>query len=88
MPVVGIANISLHIGNHTATTKAIISPALHNDIIIGWHDLQRLGIISSQFPKPINIISQASYEQFNKVRAQLINNHPETVYLITQWKDV
>ena len=79
VPVIGIANITLHIGNHTADTKAIISPALHDDVIIGRRDLQRLGIISSQFPKPINIISQASYEQFNKVRAQLINNHPEVL---------
>ena len=79
VPVTGIANISLRIGNHTADTKAIISPALHNDVIIGRRDLQRLGIISSQFPKPINIISQASYEQFNKVRAQLINNHPDVL---------
>ena len=50
VPVIGIANITLSIGNHTAITKAIISPALHDDIIIGQRDLQRLGIISMQFP--------------------------------------
>ena len=79
VPVIGIADITLTIGNHSATTKAIVSPALHNDVIIGRRDLQRLGIISSQFPKPINIISQESYERFSKVRTQLINNHPQVL---------
>ena len=76
VPVTGTATIQLSSGSHTTTTKAIISPTITNEIIIGRGDLQKLGIISPLFPKPIYVITQKHYDQ---LKNRLIRCYPKVI---------
>ena len=39
---------------------AIVSLSIKDDIIVSWHDLQALGILSPQFPNVVNSIGDNS----------------------------
>ena len=57
-------------------SKAVITPAIKNEIIIGRNDLKQLQVIPKKFPAPIMVISQDQFEKFNKLRNKLISNNP------------
>ena len=37
-------------------TKALVTSALKNELIVGWPDLMKLGVIGDSFPRPIRAI--------------------------------
>ena len=58
VPTTGMAHINLSTSGCFINTRAVITPAIHNEIIVGQDDLKGLGIIPKQFPAPIFIVPE------------------------------
>ena len=76
VPTEGIVPVMLSTNTTASTSKAIVSSAIKNEVIVGREDLQQLAILSKRFPEPIMVISQERFDKFIKIRDQLIRNHP------------
>ena len=44
--------VALKAGTNATTSKAVVSPAIKNEVIVGRADLQQLNVIPIQFPSP------------------------------------
>lgn len=68
----------LGVNNHII--NAIVSPDIHNEILISWHDLQALNIISGGFP---NVVESKSVSSTNltadDVIAKLKSDFPDVL---------
>ena len=72
----GTAPITLNTFSRSINTRAIITPAIKNEIIVGREDLKELGVIPKQFPDPIFIISENQYWDMHH---SLIQNNPDVL---------
>ena len=72
----GTAPITLSTSNRSTSTRAVITPAINNEINIGRDDLKDLGIIPKQFPAPVFIVSE---NRFSDMRDSLIKNNPDVL---------
>ena len=79
VPTDGMVPISLSTNSHSADTKAIVSPAVKDDMIVSRDDLKRLRVIPNRFPEPINIISQEQFDKYNALRLNLIQTNPNVL---------
>ena len=70
VPTLGTVSIRLQSSNHNADTKAVVTEALKNEIIIGRDDLTKLGVISKQFPSPVYLISENNYMYMSSDQGQ------------------
>ena len=63
------------------TIKAVITPAIKNEVIIGRNDLKRLKIIPKQFPSPIMVVSPAGddRQKCQKLKQKLIHDNPKVL---------
>ena len=66
----------------------IISPAIHGDIILSWHDLVKLNILSPNFPVEINkteTVAEASAPQSAQEVLKLMHdNYPDVLGMFRQ----
>ena len=76
VPAKGTAPITLSTSDCSTRTKAVITPAINNEIIVGRDDLKELGIIPMQFPAPIFIVSENRYSD---MRHSLIKDNPDVL---------
>ena len=64
--------LQIQANGRTVEVNAIATPHLRDDLLISWHDLQRLGVISENFPKIQDTCSAvnipASVPQTNSAR--------------------
>ena len=73
VPTTGTAPINLSASGRHINTSAMITPAIHNEIIVRQDDLKGLGVISKQFLAPIFIVPESCY---SAMREDLIRNNP------------
>ncbi len=62
----GAVEVEISFGNQTIPVSLIVYPAIHGDIILSWHDLVKLNILSPNFPAEINkteMVAEASAPQ-------------------------
>jgi len=85
MPCEGEIKFTARCAGQTAEINAIVSSALQDEILVSWHDLQSLGIISKEFPAPIHakqIITDFSKlmetfaTEFEDVMRDTLSNEP------------
>jgi len=50
MGVAGMTYVTFGNNKHTVYSRAIVCPDVSFDVLVSWHDLQNLGIISPDFP--------------------------------------
>ena len=51
--ITGTTTLTLMLDNKQTTTQILISPSLpHQEMIIGWKEMMKLGIIAQHFPNP------------------------------------
>ena len=69
--------------------RAIVSASVKDDILVGWHDLMRLGIIPEEFPNPQfnnNQCSQISDEEESKTlemrTKQFMDNYNDVIQFV------
>ena len=62
--------------NRSTSTRAVITPAINNEINIGRDDLKDLGIIPKQSPASVFIISK---NRFSDMCDSLIKNNPDVL---------
>ena len=62
MKVLGEAKINLRNDKYAIDTVAIVSEDVSYNVLVSWHDLQRLGVISSHFPA-CAVTSQANADK-------------------------
>ena len=74
VPTMGTAPIKLSTSCHMATTNAVITPAISNEIIIRREDLKQLGVTTRQFPNPVFFVAENS-----DIRNSLIRNNPDVL---------
>ena len=79
VPTKGTAPITIKTQGRSANTKAVITPAIHNEIIIGRNDLRKLGVIPKQFPAPIFAVSENVNNKYETIRESLINENPDVI---------
>ena len=46
----GAVDLKMSAGGRCAVVNALVSPALHNELMISWHDMLLLGILPPSFP--------------------------------------
>ena len=73
VPTAGTVSVFLKSSNHMSKTKAVITDAIKNEIIVGRDDLSKLGIISKQFPLPVYLLSENKYAS---MKESLIKDNP------------
>ena len=73
VPTSGTVDICLQSSNHISETKAVITDAIKNEIIVGRDDLSKLGVISKQFPLPVYLLSE---DKYTSIRESLIKDNP------------
>ena len=73
VPTMGTVAINLKSPNRLSSTKAVITGAIKNEIIVGRDDLSKLGIISKQFPLPVYLLSD---NQYTNMKESLIKDNP------------
>ena len=66
-------DIRLQSSNHISETKAVITDAIKNEIIVGRDDLGKLGVIPKQFPLPVYLLSE---DKYTSIRESLIKDNP------------
>ena len=72
----GTAPINLSTSKRSVSTRAVITPAILNEVIVGRDDLKELGLIPRQFPDPVFIVSE---NQYSNMRNSLIQNNPDVL---------
>ena len=73
VPTSGTAPINLSTSGRSTSTSAVITSAIHNEIIVGRDDLKELGVIPKQFPAPIFMVSEGRYADMPEA---LIRDNP------------
>ena len=77
VPTLGTIPLTLSTSKGRKTTaKAVITPAIKNEIIIGRDDLKSLGVIPQNFPEPI---FQVDINKFQEIRNNLIDDNPNVI---------
>ena len=73
VPTLGTVPIRLKSSSHSAVTKAVITRAIKNEIIVGRDDLRELGVISQHFPLPMYLVSE---DRYSNMKESLIKDNP------------
>ena len=61
------------------SSNAVISPTIHNEVIVGRRDLQKINIIPKQFPKPIMVMTSDQFEKYKILKTNLTNLNPDVL---------
>ena len=91
----GYINLSLHFQGKTIRIRPLVSSALSEDMLLSWHDLQRLNVISSSFPNrqqiSANSLTPPSCFQAtdrDEIKSDQIDLTSEIEKLTTEFADV
>jgi len=80
MPCDGLTTMHIYSNGNSAKVKALVTPAMKNDIFLSWHDLQKLKVIPENFPNPpakLTKVNVSSLERSEDEVKMLISNYPE-----------
>ena len=75
MTVLGSANIVLKTKTKTVHTQALVTTNLAHPVLLSWHDLIGLGIITNSFPSPVALSADSSLEETRLV-SEILDNFP------------
>ena len=81
MRVTGNVSLKANYQGRTATIQAIVTDEMYNDILMSWHDLQALGVISSTFPEAVPDVQQVQQQvqeeaACEELRAEMLRKFP------------
>ncbi len=84
----GSVEAEISFGSWSILVSLIVSPAIHGDIILSWHDLVKLNILSPNFPVEINkteTVAEASAPQSAQEVLKLMHdNYPDVLGMFRQ----
>ncbi len=84
----GSVEAEISFGSWSILVSLIVSPAIHGDIILSWHDLVKLNILSPNFPVEINkteTVAEASAPlSAQEVLKLMHDNYPDVLGMFGQ----
>jgi len=73
------ATVTMAVGDRRVKTKALISKAITNDVIIGWQELRALEVVAENFPKTVQRAAAraATHEEFDSTTEGWLRDYPD-----------
>ena len=72
VPCSGSTSFQAMYGGETTNVLALFTPALNKEVILSWRTLQRLRVISKDFPSPVPLHDKAATYKAEKKQSNLV----------------